>query len=231
VARTKDVREFCEGLTLKDGNGRRILFGRISEGRYEDVQRASGWAGVSTLPRILSLSDDGTLCIERIPELAALRRHHRHVSDIRVGSNTSVRLENIRGDRLEIAATLESEGAEAFGKKVRCSPGGEEQTLVRYDPGYSFISLDITRSSVSADMRDREPQTGPLELPAGMPLELRVFVDRSIVEVFANGRQCLTARIYPDRSDSLGVELFARGGNARVRSLDAWEMASIWPVA
>ena len=222
---------FCEGLTLKDENARRILFGRISEGRHEDVQRASGWSGVSTLPRVLSLSDDGTLRIDPATELAALRRNHRRVSDVLIGTNTSVRLEDFQGDCLEIAAILEGDGAEEFGLKVRCSPGGEEQTLVRYCPTYSFVALDISRSSVSDDVRDREPQTGSLELDAGTPLELRVFVDRSIVEVFANGRQCLTARIYPDRPDSLGVELFSRGGKARVQSLDAWEMASIWPVA
>jgi len=48
------------------------------------------------------------------------------------------------------------------------------------------------------------------------------------VEVFANGRLCLTRRIYPTRPDSLGVALFAEGGPARLRALQAWEMAGIW---
>ena len=49
----------------------------------------------------------------------------------------------------------------------------------------------------------------------------------SVIEVFANGRACITARVYPSRPDSLGVQLFARGGTARPRSLDVWEMDSI----
>jgi beta-fructofuranosidase len=50
-----------------------------------------------------------------------------------------------------------------------------------------------------------------------------------MLEVFANGRQCVTQRIYPTREDSLGVSLFARGGSALVRSLDAWDMAASNP--
>ena len=79
-------------------------------------------------------------------------------------------------------------------------------------------------------MNDREAESGPFLLAEGEPLELRIFLDRSVVEVFANRRLCLTKRIYPSRSDSLGVALFARGGRAKMRSMDAWHMSSIWPV-
>ena len=60
------------------------------------------------------------------------------------------------------------------------------------------------------------------------PLHLRIFVDRSVVEVFANGRQCLAMRVYPDRVDSRGVSLRSQGAPSRVRSMDAWRMSSIW---
>jgi beta-fructofuranosidase len=60
------------------------------------------------------------------------------------------------------------------------------------------------------------------------PLKLRVFVDRSIVEVFVNGRQCVTARVYPERRDSTGVSLRAAGRDAKLKSLDAWQMKSIY---
>ena len=51
-----------------------------------------------------------------------------------------------------------------------------------------------------------------------------MFVDRSVIEVFANDRQCLTQRIYPARADSLGVALFSSGGNARCTVLEAWDL-------
>jgi beta-fructofuranosidase len=71
----------------------------------------------------------------------------------------------------------------------------------------------------------------PLEAEPGEPLRLRVFIDRSIVEVFANGIQCVTKRIHPSRADSLGVGLFAQGGDCVLSRLDAWDMDPIWPMA
>jgi beta-fructofuranosidase len=53
-------------------------------------------------------------------------------------------------------------------------------------------------------------------------------VDHSVVEVFANAKACLTSRIYPVRSDSLGVGAFARGAPVELARLDVWQMGSIW---
>jgi beta-fructofuranosidase len=44
------------------------------------------------------------------------------------------------------------------------------------------------------------------------------------VEVYANDRQAIGRRVFPGRSDSLGVALFARGGKATCASVKAWEM-------
>lgn len=60
------------------------------------------------------------------------------------------------------------------------------------------------------------------------PLNLRVFIDRSIVEVFVKRRQCAAVRVYPGRADSVGVSLRAQGADARLRSLDVWQMETIY---
>jgi beta-fructofuranosidase len=52
---------------------------------------------------------------------------------------------------------------------------------------------------------------------------LRVFIDKSIIEIYANGRQCITTRVYPTRDDSDGITLKCSGG-AFVRAIDAWDM-------
>ena len=70
----------------------------------------------------------------------------------------------------------------------------------------------------------------PLSLSEGETLKLHLFLDRSMLELFANGRRCLTSRIYPIRpDDSLGIKLFASSGGARLKSLEAWPLKSIWP--
>ncbi|MHC4337940.1 MAG: GH32 C-terminal domain-containing protein [Planctomycetota bacterium] len=60
------------------------------------------------------------------------------------------------------------------------------------------------------------------------PLKLRVFVDRSVVEVFVNGKQCVAVRVYPGREDSTGVSLRSQGQDATLKSLDAWQMKNIY---
>jgi beta-fructofuranosidase len=54
---------------------------------------------------------------------------------------------------------------------------------------------------------------------------LRIFIDQSVVEVFANERQAVMRRIYPTREDSVGVSVFSRGGATTVRRAQAWKMA------
>ncbi len=109
---------------------------------------------------------------------------------------------------------------------VRRSPDGAEETRIAYDSRSERLLVDRSRSSLARDV-ERETYAAPLTLAPGEDLTLQVFIDRSIIEVFANGRVCLTSRVYPTRRDSLGVGLWAQGGRVRVRALDAWAMASI----
>ena len=210
-------------------DGRRIMIAWISEGRTTEAQEASGWAGIMSLPRVLSLTDGGALQIEPLPELDVLRRERRSFTDLRIKAGSSMELEGVRGDRLEVVAEFEPGDAGEVGIKVCCSPDGSEETVVTYSYADRSLELDVDRSSLSSDVVGRTAQRAHLELGPDEPLKLRVFVDRSVVEVFANGRECLTKRIYPSRSDSLGVRVFATGNDASPRSLDAWQMASIWP--
>ncbi len=92
----------------------------------------------------------------------------------------------------------------------------------------SLLTLDSSYSSTLPDARSRAPETAPLRLDPDEPLRLRVFIDRSVVEVFANGKQCVAVRVYPGRGDSTGVSLRAQGSPAQLRSLDAWQMRSIY---
>jgi len=114
------------------------------------------------------------------------------------------------------------DGAKQFGLKVCVSPDVAEQTLVFYDATAKKLNIDTRCSSLGQGSKSVEG--GPFELRPGEPLKLRVFVDKSVVEVFANHRQAVMRGIYPTRKDSLGIVLFSRGGSVKVPTLDAWEM-------
>ena len=223
--------------SLLDGRGRRIMWAWVLDRRTGTQVRESGWSGTMSLPRVLSLGTDGTLRIEPPEELRGLRRNHRRLSDVSIGPDAETPVQGVRGDCLELALEIEPGNATEFGVKVRCSPGGEEQTIVSLRPSARCLRIDVADSSLDAGikhhafcMKAQNPtvtaQEAPFELAPGESLRLRLFLDRSILEVFANERQCVTQRIYPTRPDSVGVSLFSRGGSTTVRSVDAWDMAS-----
>jgi beta-fructofuranosidase len=229
-------------------DGRCIALWNVFECRVqEDFCGARG--GLMSLPRRLSLNRQSTgggfdkrelnpLCIEPIEELASLRLPPVRVRDVSVPANGEVVLSGIRGKAMELEAVVDPRQAREVGLRVLRSPHGEEQTTIAlslhawawpWKGNRRELVLDVSQASLSPAVASRTPEVGPLYLPDGEPLRLRVFVDRSIVEVFANGRQCLTLRAYPTREDSTGVSVFARGSEASLLSLDAYPMKSIWP--
>ena len=125
-----------------------------------------------------------------------------------------------------------------FGVMVRMTPDGQEQTSIIVDTSAHTLAVDTTQSNLRADIyqpfpvvggdshKDVRVQTAPFTLDPDEPLQLRVFLDRSILEIYANSRQCVTQRIYPTRPDSLSVALFSRRGTTTVLWVDAWDMAA-----
>ncbi|MEN9936598.1 MAG: hypothetical protein RLZZ387_3177 [Chloroflexota bacterium] len=212
--------------TFRDAQGRRVMFGWLRETRPVEAQKAAGWSGAMSLPRVLTLLPDGALGQEPAPEVETLRGAHTHVPGPALIGVASGLPGEVRGDLLEIAAEIELGDAAEVGLVLRATPGGEEQTLVYYDRPGARLVVDRTQSSLDADV-ERDVRATPLTLAEGERLRLRVFVDRSVVEVFANGRACMAARVYPTRPDALGVDLFARGGEAHLVGLDAWEMVAV----
>ncbi len=217
---------FFAPQTFLDSQGRRLMLGWIWEGRSDEAQQRAGWAGIQSVPRQLLLRADGTLGIEPVPELGILREDLYRVSNLVIPPDSSYVL-NIQGNSLEIIAELDPGEAEECGIKVCCSPDGVEQTRIIYQRGTHRIAVDRSQASLD-DHVDRDTQSGPLALAQGETLRLHIFLDRSVIEVFANGRCCLTSRIYPSRADSVGVELFAHGRSARLQALQIWTMRSIW---
>jgi len=224
-------------ITLQDGRGRRILFTWINEARLEPRHRVAGWAGVMGLPRVLSLPRDNVLRLEPVPEIESLRFNGRSRSGFALESDVELDLGEMRGDCLEIQLEIKPLNAQPVGLRVRCSPDNAEQTVILFDPAARTLSIDGSKASQIAEEAPLVPllppeekklrvQVAPFTLASGEALKLRVFLDRSIIEVFANDRQALAQRIYPSRPDSLGTRIFSRGGRAKVTRLQAWDMAA-----
>ncbi len=193
---------------LRDPVGRRILWGWV-----RGFPGGRGWNGCHTLPRILSVRADGRLTQRPAAELKKLRREHHQVTNLRLTDASRV-LESVSGDTLEIVAEFDGGHPGVVGLNVRRSADGHRSVPIRFD------GQRLTVGEVSADFRLLEDES---------TLRLHVFLDKSVVEVYANDRACLTSVIDADVAD-VGVEVVAHGGATTLCTLDAWSLEPIWPV-
>jgi len=218
---------FYAPQSFTDAQGRRIIFGWMHEGRGAQEQLASGWSGVMSLPRVLSLSTSGHVCMQPAPELAALRAEHMRCDSISVPAGEVVELPDVSGDTLELLVDMAPGPDGSCGLIVRRAPDEAEQTRITYDGVQHQLIVDRTRSSLDLGV-DHNSHAAPLTLEPGEPLRLHIFLDHSVLEIFANERVSITSRIYPTRRDSVGVALVAEGADAQLQALDAWQMHSVW---
>jgi beta-fructofuranosidase len=206
-----DSPAFYAAKTLVDGSGRRILLGWLRERRPPEEQVAAGWSGVLALPRRLSLLPDGSLAQAPAPEVEALRGRHVRLPGARVEGDGERLLDlgGVSGESCEVLVRLAPPppGVAAVGLRVRRRPDGGGATAAVYD-----------RAA-------RRFGRVPFSLAAGEALELRVFVDRSVVEAFANDRAPHAARTYPAQADARGISVFARGAPVAIESVDVWALA------
>ena len=197
----KDFKGHFVGCTsLEDDLGRRVYFG------HSPIPR-----GLS-LPRVLTLRPDGRLAQRPLEALTKLRGEHHGVSGVELADASYV-IHEAAGDMLEIKVEFEPGSAGEFGIKVRRSQDGER--FVR-------ISCDGERLEVAGERV-------PAELMEGeSTLRLHIFLDKNCMELFANEWVAYTENMTGIGGTDLGIELFAMGGAATVKSLDIWRLGSIW---
>ena len=129
---------------MLDSKGRRVYFDWIREFRGQDREMASGWSGVMTLPRLLSLAENGTLLINPAPEVETLRMNHRSHNNIQLEAGSEVDVKDVQGDCLELAVDIDIQGVNEVGVKVFSSPDGSEYTTISYDIQQGNLIVDVS---------------------------------------------------------------------------------------
>jgi beta-fructofuranosidase len=213
--------------SLVDDKGRRIMWAWIFDEPQFRVRSEHGWSGTMSLPRVLTLGDDSLLRMDVPEEIEALRYGAVKKENIAVPSDTELPVDGIGGNSLELIVEMDGDQASQFGVKVCVSPDGQEETSIFYDAAEGKLKVD-TRKSGPEDT-PKTVEAAPFELKKGERLKLRIFVDKSVVEVFANSRQAVMRRIYPSRTDSIGVRLFSTGGDTAVHTLEAYKITPANP--
>lgn len=215
--------------TLVDDQGRRILWAWV-------LDRKTGVSsGTMSMPRVLTLSKDKqSLNIAPPREVEQLRYQPAEAEPFTVEKGKSVTLEKVKGNVMEMEITIDPGKAKRFGVKLFCSADNREQTPVVIDREKNILQIDMRPSSLEKPdyhefvMRDPNPlvetQDAPFTLDKGEKVKLRIFLDKSVLEVFANGRQCITQVVYPTLEDAVHVQVFAEDAPVEVEQVRAWRL-------
>lgn len=216
-------------LTAESGmvtpDGRTVVFSMVQNVRTPQAEYQAGWAHNLALPVSLSLDSRDQLRIEPIQELQSLRGTKLVDFADKNLEAANQSLQNVKGDMLEIVMEIDPGEAQKFGLKVRRSENGQEETLIYYDKTNGTFNVDRTKSSMDPDVRVDGIQGGYVDLD-GENLKLHIFLDRSVVEAFANDKKKLTTRVYVGRYDSLGLKVWA-DKDITVKSMEVWNMNAL----
>jgi sucrose-6-phosphate hydrolase SacC (GH32 family) len=189
--------------SLLTPDGRRVMWAWC---RLEGAQSA-----IQSLPRELSLPDDGVLRIKPLRELKKLRYDVKNEGNITVKSNSNHMLKDISGDTVELRITIKPTSAKEYGVSVFCDKDG------------NGFPVTIKPESKCLAMGEIKP---PFELKEGEDLNLRIFLDKGMVEVFVNNRQGAVYMHQHDK-DNIGISLFSKGGDITAK-VKGWKMKSIY---
>lgn len=202
--------------------GRPIVFTIAQGDRNSRDEYDAGWAHNAGLPVQLGLDDKGSLTVEPIEEVASLRGEQLVSFKSKSVPEANQLLEDISGDMVEIKLEIEPGSADKYGIKVRKTSDGEEKTVIFYDGAKGELKADRTKTQRN---KNQGIQGGSLDL-RGENLKLRIFIDKSLIEVYANKRKSLTTRAYPARLDAKELEIWA-DGDVKVLSMEVWKMNPI----
>jgi beta-fructofuranosidase len=216
TTRILDYGSFYAPKTQLDKKGNRVLWGWIPETRRLEEYKAAGWASMMSLPRTLTLGGDGKLRIGVAAEVNRLRKHQQilHVTADEEKNQRQIRAMRIEGCSGEILCTARR-AAQPLELSLRGAEDSAETWItLNYDPLHPG-QISIDGAALPMSLGDHED------------LELHLYVDGSVIEVFVNKQPAYTKRFYVPGNDEPGVRLQWTGATNSIAGLSVWQLSPI----
>lgn len=214
--------DFYAVQTFLDDKGRRIAIGWMDMWESDMPTKQDGWCGALTMPRELTLGNDNKIKMNPIEEIDLLREKNiLYKENMSIPSNDSFIFET-NEKMLEINVTFDAlqTESEEFGINIKGSC--DEQLTLKYNIDMLRLTMDCSKYGKDKD------STRTANLIKNSKVSLRIFLDRSSIEVFANeGEVVMTSRIYPKENID-NIEFFAENGCVKIESLKAWKLKESW---
>ena len=114
---------------------------------------------------------------------------------------------------MELEIIVDAPIAKEFGIGVLCDKEGNKGFTIASGKGEKTLTVDYINP--------------PFELQEGEDLTLRIFIDKNLIEVFANDRQAAVGW-HDYNPEDLYLSLFSKGGDLKVKKVSAWSMKPIY---
>lgn len=199
--------------------GRRTVIGWMSNWQYASVVPTMQFRSANTLPREMGIfrGNDGQFYVSSTPspELVALRnRIFKSVNNTTVGTKAQ---KYAIPELCEILMTIDPAKADSVNLMLSNDTG--EYVEMVYDVKKGALSFDRRQSGIVDFSQDFPAITYAPTHSADGKVSLRIFIDRSSIEVFGNeGRFVMTNLIFPNKPYST-LSLTADGGKAKISNL------------
>lgn len=208
--------DFYAPQVMKTPDGRSVIIGWLDMWDTKMPEKADQWAGMMSIPRELKVVN-GKVITTPVTELKSMR--YDKVSYTNQAFNGEKAFNNVRGDVYELETEIDMTKAQSLCVKLRFSPS--QETVLSYDKNSKILKLNRDKSgqALTGEREVTLPLTDNL-------LKLRIFSDKSSLEIFANdGQAVMSSRIYPDKN-ATGIKFIAQG-EAKINYLNFYKLKSI----
>lgn len=210
--------DFYAPQVMQTPDGRCLMIGWLAMWESAMPEQADGWAGMMTIPRELHYRNHQVVSVPA-RELADLRRTKHEQPDRDLQEKTSFAEWSLETG--ELCADFDL--TDAKGLAVHFGDGTDENVVLRIDKESGTVCL----SRKSAAMGREESRWA--KLPSGQEkLSLRVYQDRSSLEIFLNdGEAVMSTRFYP-RSGKRVIAIEPQEGTVAMKHGVFYELDDIF---
>jgi beta-fructofuranosidase len=218
--------------TTPDGNGGLYLIYNTKDANLT-LQRQ----GCMTIVQHVTLDKNENLCFNPVEGINSLHStHHINISNLKLAPFNESPID-ISGKELDIRLQFKLTDARCLNIKVLQSSDKAEHTdiniyrsRIKQTKGMLTVyaaAMDTTFSSSSQNAEGRQPETEAVPDVKDGAFDIRILVDRCIIEVFINGRISMMQMIYPSEK-STHISLTSIGGPINIDKMAVWKMNSIY---
>ena len=186
-------------------DGRRIQISWMLGGKYPDMP-FNQQMNFPCEMKLRTFPEGLRICRLPVKEIENIygKKHAWKDETVKPGENL---LKDVYGGLYDIQLQVDLAGAKEFGIKCR----GEAVTYSAERKVLSCLGKEA-----------------PVEAANGQ-ITLRILVDRTSMEVFANDGKTVMTSCFLAKPDNTGLELFSKDSSPRILSMTVYELTSCWP--